>query len=133
MIRRLRDGFSRVLLQSRLYFHWSVRFSQNGRYVALSEDSEEGQLKILNVRMGKCLAWHKGHVGAVEGLVFTPDGKGLLSVSWDSTVIYWDVSWLKSTYDGQKGAQNLTGGLKEISRFVGHKVASITQSILPAP
>ena len=76
--------------------------------------------------MGKCLARHtRGHVGAVQGLVFAPDGEGLFSSSWDTTVMRWDVSWLKSTCDVQKedlSTQYLTGGLRETSRFVGHKV-----------
>ena len=53
----------------------------------------------------------------------TPDGKGLLSASEESTVVYWDVASLKSTYDGQRedvSTQVLTDGLREISRFGGH-------------
>ena len=51
----------------------------------------------MNFRMGKHLARHaaRRHVGAVRGLVFTPDGKGWLSgSSWNTMVIHWDVSWL---------------------------------------
>ena len=84
---------------------------------------------MLDVRMGKCLATDaSGHFDAVEGLVFTPDGKGLLSGSRDSMLVHWDVSWLKSIYDGQQddmSTQDLTRGLREISRFEGHEVSRL--------
>ena len=75
--------------------------------------------------MGKYVASLWGHVDDVWDLVFSPDGKGLLSAAWDKMVIHWDVSWLKPTYDRQNddvSTPNSTGGLKEISRFVGHTV-----------
>ena len=77
---------------------------------------------ISNVRTGKRLARHKGHVEHVWDVIFTPDGKGLVSASWDNMVIHWDVSWL---YDSEKedvSSQDSTGGLKGLSRFVGHDV-----------
>ena len=90
----------------------------------------EARIKIFNVRMGKCLGHARGgHVDAVQDLVFTPNGKGLLSASRDQSVIHWDVSSLtrrlKLTHLGRKGdisTQDLTYGLEEISRFVGHEV-----------
>ena len=36
----------------------------------------------------------KGHTGAVSGLAFMPDGKGLVTSSWDRMVKYWDVASL---------------------------------------
>ena len=69
-----------------------------------------------------------------RGLVFTPDGKGLFSSSRDRMVMHWDVSWLTSTYDDQKedgSKQDPTGGLRELSRFVGHEVRRLlSQSVL---
>ena len=85
--------------------------------------------------IGKCLA-SGAHVDAVRGLVFTPDGKGLLSASWDTTDIHWDVSWLKSTYDCWKGdilTQDLTGGLRELSRFIGHEDCRLLNQFFFAP
>ena len=86
VIRRPRDGYSRVLQQSHPDFSWSVRFNQNGRYISSGGDLQEDRIKILNVRKGKCLVRHAGgDVDVVRGLVFTPDGKGLLSCSsWDT-------------------------------------------------
>ena len=62
----------------------------------------------------------------------------LLSGSRDTMVRHWDVSWLKSTCDGQKedvSTQDLTGGLREISRFVGHTVRQLLSllNVLPVP
>ena len=117
-----------MLDQTALTFPWSVRFSQDGRYIA-SGGNRLGRIQILNVRTGKCEARHKGHDDVVRGLVFTPDGNGLLSASWDKKVIHWDVYWLKSTHkddaDRRKeviSRQDFSGGLTEMSRFVGHKV-----------
>ena len=140
VIRRLRDGFSRVLQQSLIDICWSVRYSQDGRHVALSGgDVLEGQMRILNVRTGKYLARHAtgGHAGAVRGLVFTPDGKGLLSgSSWDTMITHWDMSWLNSTYDGLRediSTRDLTGGLRETSRLVGHSVCQLIGLFFPFP
>ena len=44
--------------------------------------------------MGKCVPMQGRHSDLVRSLVFTPDGKGLLSASWDKLVIYWDAPWL---------------------------------------
>ena len=80
------------------------------------------------MRTGKCMARH-------SGLVFTPNDKGFLGVLWDKTVIHWDVSLLKSTHEDNTHSQEViskhfSGGLTEVSRFVGHKVGHV--SILPA-
>ena len=89
---------------------------------------------IWNVRLGKCLVNRAVHGDVGCGLVFTPDGKGLISASWDKVVIRWDLSWLKST-DFQKedsSTKESTDGLKEISRFLGHTVCprSILRAVL---
>ena len=76
-----------------------------------------------------------GHVDHVWDLVFTPDGKGLVSASWDNMIIHWDVSWLESTYDSQKedvSTQDSAEDLTELSRFISHKVRRF-QPVLPAP
>ena len=89
--------------------------------------------------MGKCMAKHDGHDDLVRGLVFTPDGNGLLTASWDKMVILWDVSWLKThgdDGDGQKeviSPRDSTGGLTEISRFVGHTVRPLFTLFFSAP
>ena len=95
-------------------------------------------IRILVVRMGKCVVSHEVK-NAVRGLVFTPDGKGIVTGSTEPMVIHWDVSWLESTHDHDDNTedpkediptQDLTGGLKEMSRFVGHKVSLFRPSLL---
>ena len=133
VIRRLRDGFSRTLQKSPDDPYVSVRYSQDGRNVASGGNG--GGITLCNVRTGERLVSHKGHVRHVWGLVFTPDGKGLVSASWDNMIIHWDVSWLESTYDNQEedvSTQDSTGSLRELSRFVGHEVCRF-QSVFPAP
>ena len=133
VIRRLRDGFSRILQQSPNDLYRSVRYSQDGQKVA--SGGHQGGIMVSNVRTGKRLASYMGHVHHVCGLVFTPDGKGLVSASWDKIVIHWDVSWLESTYDNQEedvSTQDSAGGLSELFRFVGHEVFQF-KSVLPAP
>ena len=122
VIRRLRDGFSRILKQTDLIYPWTVRFSRDGRYVASGGNPQDNRIRILDVRMGECIARHGGHNDVVRGLVFTPDGKGLLSASWDNMVIHWDVSWLKPTHGADSHKVLSTRSLTEISRLVGHKV-----------
>ena len=89
-----------------------------------------GLIRILNARTGRCLSRHVGHSGTVKDLLFTPDGNGLLSASEDALIKYWDVSWLKSTYDGQVEDIS-THGLREISRFVGHTVRRLLSLFSP--
>ena len=108
---------------------WSVRFSEDGRYIA----SGEKKIRIFNVRTGKCIAGHPGHNDIVWSLVFTPDGNGLLTGSWDKRVIHWDVSWLELTQwnntDGQKKDISRQD-MMEISRFVGHEVRLLSRPFL---
>ena len=80
------------------------------------------QIHLLNVRLGNYVASHRAGDYALLGLVFTPDGKGLLGASSDHEV---DVSWLASSHwndtDGQR--EDILGqDFTEISRFIGHKV-----------
>ena len=41
---------------------------------------------------GKDLMIFKGHTDIVTGVAFSPDGKYLLTSSWDGTVRLWDVA-----------------------------------------
>ena len=122
VIRSLRDGFSKAF---DLKFPWSIRFSNDGRYIAMGGDP---QIWIWNVRMDKCVAMQRKHTDVVRGLVFTADGKGLLSASWDKMIIHWDASLVnEDNKDDETEAVSTQdfGGLREISRFVGHQVRQL--------
>lgn len=47
---------------------------------------------VWNVTDRRVLNTFKGHAGTVEGIVFSRDGKSLISGSWDETVRVWDVA-----------------------------------------
>jgi len=113
---RLRDGSSRVIVTTIGVYPWSVRCSLDGRYIA--SGCNPGRILIWNMHTGKLVKERRRIPGLVNSLVFTPDGKGLLSASWDQQVTHWDVSSLRSL--GM--SDPLSSDLLEISRFLGHKV-----------
>jgi WD40 repeat protein/serine/threonine protein kinase len=77
----------------------SAAFSPDGNYVALGTNDAPAYLKIYNVRDGKIFweytsgqkdkKWH-GHRDAILSLVYSHDGKQLLSTSYDATARLWD-------------------------------------------
>ena len=95
-------------------------------------------VRIWDARTGELLERLRGHKGIVGSLVFIPDGRGLVSGSWDKTLKYWDVSHLAN---GPGGRPNSSGASKRDSlngkkgvdtrdrrnsactmNFIGHKV-----------
>jgi WD40 repeat protein len=67
----------------------TVAFAPDGRTVAAA-----GGRKVLwwDVATGTQLRCFDGHRGAVRAIAFAPDGRLLASVSYDSTVLFWDTS-----------------------------------------
>jgi len=114
---RLRDGSLRVLTSFSV-FPRSVQFNLDGRYIA--SGGTFGRLLICNARTGKLVASWGGHSKFVTSLLFTPDGKGLLSGSWDKQVIHWDVSSLSSPDLGM--AKPISAMMKFCS-LIGHTVS----------
>jgi general transcriptional corepressor TUP1 len=55
-----------------------------------------------------------GHKGGVWCVEFTPDGKGLMSGSYDKLIKYWDMTSL--------GSGSERKSFPEIRRFSGHTV-----------
>jgi RNA polymerase sigma factor (sigma-70 family) len=68
---------------------WSLAFSPDGRYLAISELENIG---IWDVLAGKFVHTFRGHRGWATSVAFTPDGKRLISGAEDTTALVWDMS-----------------------------------------
>ena len=70
----------------------SVAFAPNAPYVATgSNDAEGGYLRLWDSNTGQLIRTFDGHEDAVLSVTFSPDGKWLLSSSYDNTARLWDV------------------------------------------
>jgi len=93
-------------------------------------------VRIWDARTSELLETLRGHGDKVKSVAFTPDGRGLVSASWDKTVKYWDVSHLANGPSGRPNSpeaskrDSLNGkdvGTREgnspcTMNFIGHKV-----------
>ena len=92
---------------------------------------------IWDARTGGLLEMLRGHTGCVSGVVFTPDGRGLVSSDSDGALKYWEVSCLANgpgnqpdsqgaskcnTLDGKKDVGTHEGNSACTMDFIGHKV-----------
>jgi WD40 repeat protein len=66
----------------------SVAVSPDCQWVASGSDAT---VRISDLGTGKCRAELLGHVGRVTCVAIMPDGKSILSGSWDRTIRVWDV------------------------------------------
>lgn len=57
----------------------------------LASGSNDGTIKLWDVRDGKCLKTLQEHTSGVQSVAFSPDGQTLASGSNDQTVRLWDV------------------------------------------
>jgi WD40 repeat protein len=83
----------------RLHFQVSgipekVLFSPDGKLLALS--THEGRIQLWDVATDQVLACLSGHRGPVNALCFSPDSTRLISASWDTTALVWDVAALRN-------------------------------------
>jgi WD40 repeat protein len=70
--------------------YWCLRFDADGRYLALGMLS--GFVLVVRLADGKLVLDKQEHRGRVWDLVFTPDGKQLISGGDDATLCLWDLS-----------------------------------------
>jgi len=113
----LRDGSSRQTLVTTGYTDLRVTFSPIGRYIAAG--TGDGVLCILDSRTQELIKRWEGHQNDMSSPVFTPDGKGLLSSSFDGTVKYWDMRSLGEA----RGTSTAENFVTLIRQFGGHPVS----------
>ncbi len=100
-------GRERARVRSKGYPEGSLQFSPTGRWLAwtnspVAQRREErlrwppdrtiGTIFVWDVHRGEMLGSFTGHEDAVTGLVFSADGRALVSASADSTMLVWDVA-----------------------------------------
>ena len=122
----VRDGSSKKTLVTTGYTDLRVALSPCGRYVA--GGTGDGVLCILDFRTHQVVKRWEGHLNDVSSLVFIPNGKGLLSSSFDGTVRYWDVSSLGDTQPTSR--RDTMNSVTLIRQFGGDPVS---QLITPSP
>lgn len=66
-----------------------LAFSNDNKRIAIG--SPAGRVAVLDVASGEPIVIFGGHEGPVSGLVFTSDGKRLVSTSHDGTALVWEV------------------------------------------
>jgi WD40 repeat protein len=85
----------------------SVAFSPDGKLLAAGADEygpTDTGVHVWDLATGQEIATLRGHQREVVAVVFTPDGKRLVSAAWDNTIRVWDVA-----------------AGKEERQFVGHE------------
>jgi len=84
----------------------TLDISPDGKYVVMGNLET---VSIWEMNTGRLVQRLRGHKDTVYSVAFTPDGKGLVSGALDTTVKYWDISWLGigsgAAEDGSRGRQ----------------------------
>ena len=77
---------------------YAAALSRDGRWLAAGGWTHKecagrcGEIRLYEFSTGNLVALLKGHENVVLGLAFSPDGKRLVSGSFDKTAIIWDVA-----------------------------------------
>ena len=82
----------------------SLSFSPDGNTIACASWSPNSNSKhsihFFNVKTGMKKATFAGHTDHIYSVLFSPDGKTLVSTSQDGTMIWWDVAAATKTANG---------------------------------
>jgi WD40 repeat protein len=60
-----------------------------------TSSSEKYGVRVYEWPSGRILHTFMGHRRPVTALLFSPDGKSLISASWDTTVVVWDLTTIR--------------------------------------
>jgi WD40 repeat protein len=98
---------------------YAMALSPDGKWLATGgwfarghgiKDEEVGTIRLYDFASGRLIALLEGHENVVLGLAFSPDGRHLISGSFDTTAIIWDVGPLSGASAEQRQPKHrLTG------------------------
>lgn len=113
---------------------WTVDISPDGQWAATSggplrlPEQVQGQevqeidtaVRVWDIETNEIIAEMRAHSNTVDSIRFHPDGKRLLSSSWDGFVILWDIETAErlQIYRGHEGRVYMVRFLGDGSRFV---------------
>ena len=67
----------------------TLAFNPSSRLIAVGQN--DGSIALIDVAAWKIIATFLGHRGKVSGLIFSADGRTLISASEDGTILFWGV------------------------------------------